>query len=676
MFRAILDPNEIFKLAELPTEVITEIFSNIETSCLVVPLWKCGSSILNYKLAAGVQELHLKDTFRFSTSRWPKLLSSLTSLRVLSISRGEAPLMASALDLWLELKRLPPTLEYLAIASFDAMESLYEPSNASTADLGNMSVTHRTMDTPLWDIGLHFPRLTRLEVSDGGVLIPIVDCAMLPDTITHLRIPMCSSSSSKVGVSALPRGLITGDFNIPAVPMFDPASFWANPPPGLESLGRVKVRGREVAFLPRTLKKTTICDSYNQPLFLSPEELFLLPSRMERVLAHASANIGENQPWTASLGGALTTLVVSRLENVAMPFTYAHALCIPRTLTSLSGYVVFDFKSFQDPGANLNQWSVALKQWTNFKPNPWPERLTLLDIPNQGVCSQLLAVLPPPITQLKTFVSESTDLQSPLPIAALPMTLKHLTLYGPGFNTSLRLEEGNAFPSSLTELNLNVQITACSKFDLTALPPGLVRLYLFKAESIVNLEHGLTHLKALTKLKAGRWNWKILDQLPPSITSLEITSLDTTGMIPFSEGTNYLKVPSSLTRLVLSKTEQDRQHQVELDLPPLAVLKCTAFKLHPRILKLLPKTMRKLKVRLTVFDASWSHFLPPRLLMCSLGQRVNFSDQTITRNWPVATALLQVGIYTEKVEERYHEELIRSATYPDPRTITGTNLHQ
>ena len=108
-------------LTEFPEEVLAQIFAGELNSHLVIQLWKCGSRVLNKKLAHSVRSVDLKDETPFSTSRWPKCLSSFTKLHSLSISLPSGYLMASAVDLVLELLALSSSLERFSIDSKDCI---------------------------------------------------------------------------------------------------------------------------------------------------------------------------------------------------------------------------------------------------------------------------------------------------------------------------------------------------------------------------------------------------------------------------------------------------------------------------------------------------------------------------------------------------------------------------
>ena len=112
----------MFELWRLPPELLGLVLDFHDVSSQVILLWKCGNRRLNINLASGVTFVALKDERWTSTSRYPKMLSSLVKLRHLSIQRGEGPLMPVK-ELSIELQKLSGTLKTLRIDCFEALSS-------------------------------------------------------------------------------------------------------------------------------------------------------------------------------------------------------------------------------------------------------------------------------------------------------------------------------------------------------------------------------------------------------------------------------------------------------------------------------------------------------------------------------------------------------------------------
>lgn len=158
----------IWNLASMPSEFLSLLLSG-SCSHLALMLWKCGDTVLNTKLAHSVLEIDLKDKMWTSTSRYPKLLSSFTKLRYLSINRNGAPLMASSKDLSVELQKLPPTLLTLKIAGREAEEAFYNHAPEWTRENpAYVTVNYELGPSQLIDLQRIFPKLNTLEISGAA----------------------------------------------------------------------------------------------------------------------------------------------------------------------------------------------------------------------------------------------------------------------------------------------------------------------------------------------------------------------------------------------------------------------------------------------------------------------------------------------------------------------------
>lgn len=178
----------MLQLTLFPVEVLDSILSRKDMSTSVLMLWKCGDSRLNYLLShGGVTEIYLKDIGGFSRSRYPKMLSALSSLRVLSIKRGSWPLCPHTM-LSREIQALSPTLESLTLEGYGTTNCLLNFNDSNPGVI----YTKYPMDTSsLWNLAARFPKLQTLKLE--GLLIakiggPNALSAVLPSSITRLSI--------------------------------------------------------------------------------------------------------------------------------------------------------------------------------------------------------------------------------------------------------------------------------------------------------------------------------------------------------------------------------------------------------------------------------------------------------------------------------------------------------
>ena len=161
------------EIARLPNEVLRLIFSLPGSSYALISLWKCGSGLLNHKLAHSVETILLEDANPMSTSRLPTMLPSLLCLRSVRILRN------GALAPWTLLSEvvysLPRTLRELEIRCVGAHLALAQlpPYSASTepADVSSPTALRGITEQHLmaWNVKERFPALLKL------VLLPFAD---------------------------------------------------------------------------------------------------------------------------------------------------------------------------------------------------------------------------------------------------------------------------------------------------------------------------------------------------------------------------------------------------------------------------------------------------------------------------------------------------------------------
>lgn len=222
----------IFTIEKLPLDLLTEILS-LKVGDAALRLWKCGSPVLNMKLANCVHVVMLKDRVPLSTSRWPTILSHFRKLRKLVIFRPLRRLDTLA-NVRSGLQSLSTTLEHLELYCLESLAALYPEESVETSAPGLVSairppaghlesssqdayVRKNQPGVGMWDLNAFFPNLLWLAIGgqgeDRSVLLRDEDLAFLPRSLTYLE--LCHQPSVKHiapswdRLDLLPRGLQT-----------------------------------------------------------------------------------------------------------------------------------------------------------------------------------------------------------------------------------------------------------------------------------------------------------------------------------------------------------------------------------------------------------------------------------------------------------------------------------
>lgn len=148
----------MLKLALLPGDLLAHLLRYHDVSHAVVELWKCGDKTLNAKMSNWVYFVHLEDSNPASTSRYPKMLSSLHSLRQLAIVRDGHIGPPSVISQ--ELQKLSSTLMELELRSKDG--TLHFRNFPPTDPIDSYDEAYLCL--PLWNIAQSFPHLRKLII--------------------------------------------------------------------------------------------------------------------------------------------------------------------------------------------------------------------------------------------------------------------------------------------------------------------------------------------------------------------------------------------------------------------------------------------------------------------------------------------------------------------------------
>lgn len=190
----------MLKLAHLAGEILAHIFRHTCSSHAVILAWKCGDRALNAKIARHVDIIILEDKKRFSTSRWPKMLTELHNLRILRIHR--AGHLAPVEILSSEVSKLSNTLIELEIRCVDALGAIFTFESENDFQAVHNCQDFMLSDQNCWNIGMRFPNMRKLvlqapicEHDTEGSSRPylLADfhqfsafCQVLPSTIEHI----------------------------------------------------------------------------------------------------------------------------------------------------------------------------------------------------------------------------------------------------------------------------------------------------------------------------------------------------------------------------------------------------------------------------------------------------------------------------------------------------------
>lgn len=310
-------------LAHLAGDIFSQIALYDCGSALVLTLLKCGNGVLSKKICDWVFEIDLEDWNLASTSRYPKILSSLHKLRVLRLER--AHLLAPSMVLSAEVMKLPPTLTELTLTSDHPFDAFRDPTSHLVEHPWASGAYEKSHESLYWNIASRLPLLRKLvikplEIYDNIVVLSYYVLKTLPPTIEHLE---------------LLRGhLPSGDFlqALPRLHTLKVASFSINPqwPPLLTRLegsfgGSPSDANAFYASLPSSLITIPIYGELNGLHRMLP-----LPSSLQEFHLPSVRRLpSEILDWLPS---TLTTL---DLSGLGIKLTAATLLSLPPGLTDL-----------------------------------------------------------------------------------------------------------------------------------------------------------------------------------------------------------------------------------------------------------------------------------------------------------------------------------------------------
>lgn len=676
-------------LHELPNDVLAHIFTSPHSSFLVIALWKCGDAKLNYKLAHSIDFMDLKDTRLASTSRYPKMLSSLKNLRYLSIDRFNSPLMDTATNLLRELIQIPSsklaTLRLLCeeISAFFDDNSLLASSPPSEAEpLSHINPSPPSSDDPFeavfghthvarptlltCDLSKQFPALTTLHLqihplSWRGALLPVLSSPaskmpLLPPNLTLLATPSFQMTPAKDAVFAnLPESLTSWEvclFGNPVSNVLNASSseatstlhaIFRNPPPSITNISYILFDFpgslQDLDFLPKSLinfERSWPASGF-QPSYLDSLPPLLASIRID------------NLPFPGHLLKLPSQLTRLSLD-VSGTYDAAFIDNLPRTLTYLA---IFDACPTDD--------LLVTKAGKNAN---WPPVLSTLELSGWSFNSAQIKLLPSSLTHIYCNWND-TILYIPPGLASLKFNV-----ISPSIGFSLPED-----PISLAKISLKGNDMMLSENFVHNIPASITSLsiHLLDAAPIKCLTNYFTQSYCLNSLSIPSWSMSNLHLIPRTITHLKVREtqdLDTLDVSQDSDCFNGL--PSGLIKLDMTCNTLGTKRFSRFSCSTLKSL--TKLNLYgigefsARMLMHLPSELRSIEIRLYNFDAVCADCINPYWTHMEISFTTEEEERLLKTRWPPQ---LKRHVYGQTAWNNpwVLAAVKRSRQYPDPRTI-------
>lgn len=706
-------------LAHLPSEVLAQIVTQFDSTVPLLVLWKCGDSVLNAKLASGVEQVELRDVSLVSISRYPMMISSLKNLRSLWLDRGKYSLTKSCAQLIGELNKIAgDKLETLRIESAESDHFFRELRSPSTThDLPSHPSPSLPTDIIYNSSNLFakFQRLTTLQIHRqlSPQILEENDLSLLPNSLTHLDIPIftCTFMSGPV-FSKLPRSLLIwktqfeyNDLRSPppslggvsgtnggdpsthedhlfsndassASESFDqwtPSAvilqhIWSNPPPLLHTVWTFALENIEQLdlfdYLPRTI---TECDLDVNGFAWTPSHFQSLPPNFKFLFLEELDLVSfTGSIWTASLPEKLKHLdcgLIGSSIDLSIP-DLAH---LPRSLES--------FHAHRFQRASLD-WAVLE---ATFKDNDsfWPPGLTTLDL-SFAIPKEHFYAIPKTLTKLLTHWCEEGGSN----FECLPECLLELRLILSSVNNVIDV---HSLPKGLKTLEMRPAREGIVINDKTVdFPPSLTELELKSSRQSTLVGQGRVFPlpSSLKSLRLDGWRWDWFDRIPRSATSFSshLMVFPPDGSVDDGTGDGFnlaQGLPEGLRRLVLHPKYRDESrrcshlsfshlpHLVEIDVPYLGVFPCS-------VLAHMPPTLKKLGIRLENFVTDFAPHLNPRLTKFFVILIDKSNIRSLAEHWPPEADTASLMGFPEEIEialQRLRHARTLSASFPATNLI-------
>lgn len=709
-------------LASLPSELLSQILSTEATSFFTIALWKCGNLQLNHKLAQGVHFLHLSDQGPNSTSRYPKLVCELQSLRYLHLSRGPHPLTGSPIDLNRELRKLQGArLQTRNLISTDSGASFF---NFHITERGTEIITtqYALGESRFFDLAAQFPCLRALWVETSEAyprrsdLSPL-DFAGLPPTLTSLKTPVISITHEHLRICAtLPRSLLVWDAHIirssppdeedaPAqtLPSRLPRqhdiataiansiatssqilpqiiiseAFWEESPPQLDTVTTVSdfIHRPPFAFdrsVPKTLSRCNFQMRRSRRLgepYVQEWSLATLQS-----LPPSTLSLGEDSTLFTSVFGTIHDYQVLGLPVNITSIDIAQdgdpqlkdiIPTLPRTLLFMSIENAATIRGRID----TRGFKAALLKLPSF----WPSRLRSLTLGrNFPSCDMLLqdgATLPSTLESL-IMVWDAQVFSLDL----LPLRLESLELRG----SCVSITGGSR--SGLRSLLVGLRMEY--KLD-DGLPPSLLEFTSVLGQNPSKNDMGILPFPSgLQELSLGAYSFDSFDLLPRGLRSLTVRTMTLGHSNLHKDSSAFQSLPTSLIHLDLASqygsstnwagfrlrnTFAHLEHLQSLQISSLSTF-------DPEILIGLPTTLRSVAFKLHRFSDNFGLHINPLWRRTSIKLSATKDYRILLKYWPNSPIPASCDSDEEKraFSELLQARKARSRLYPDPRTLEST----
>lgn len=474
---------KVASLSAMPIPFLSLLLSSTHSSFLLIPLWKCGNASFNQSLSLAATSLDLKDTNPFSTSRWPFIISRLSRLRSLRISRPKGFLLPDYEALLAELRKLPASVQRISINSNDIFLDLSLPNDILLADHLPASLASQAN---LNELNALFQEPHASQSQNPSNIHLAAPCSLTREAITQLPRSLTRLTGNFRIDEGIDEGGEKGEGPIDATKTTSPALLpW---PPGLSSLEPL-------------------------PIYLSTRQIHLLPSSLTTLVAHGLPHKESHFP------PSLTCLELSyppqvlislprsfppTLTELKLGYVSHHTLQrLPLTLRTLSILIhrsdfvdaSLDFSNIGLSSLTINAWDW---KWTNKLPCSLTafsaHRLSSFASRPSDDAYRLCGMLPQGLTSL-TIGGGKCDLKpSSFDIRPL-LHLRHLSMDGKLILSSAILRN---LPKELR--TLEIRLKSVKKQDAPFLPQNATHLAL----------NGLRKLKSISILE----NWPLQAELP------------------------------------------------------------------------------------------------------------------------------------------------------------------
>lgn len=648
-------------LVDLPEVVLSQILAQESASYAVVNLWKCGDSRLNRRIAnGGCETVILTDQDWTSTSRWPMLLRSLKSLRVLKIIRDGYIMPIDKLSL--ELRKLSPTLETLEIECYGAESSLLNYNELTSISSSRFNTTRTPRgESRLWNIGHIYPRLKRLRVWEpnrmGSYTFQLADLIVLPPSLAYISMNVCFERGD---LSVFPRQMESITVGILSAPFEGDVSLL---PPNLTFLDGFTCEEDDVDTLAKYPRTLTNCDAFFGFALFEPEMASALPPALKTLdscdsfdtLSFEEVGIS---PWTLALPQNLTKLQLSSLPGEVV-LTWSEISALPRTLVELTNAQI-DWTSLE---STVTDGRIDL--------SCWPPSLTTLQFLESQVSitsSESMRCLPLHLERLLSLEVE-TGFQFTRPF---PPLLRELELIGtdiilyhtlPDTLESIRCTGDVDFrhiqplPATLCKADMML-CPGCGpqrqRFNFGMLPPELRHLTVTccSTECLGELPRSITWLTILDLV--GQPSPDTFDQLPPNLEYLCI------GQMRYDRSTCC----TNLAFAALPKSLQS--------------LRITNAVLPGSTLRFIPRNIRDLGLKFASLSAEDLKGMPTSQLRTFTPYEIteiSEIESEVAHYWP-ELPLNESGLNSVKsiavlddIRSKHSLLRTRNQLYPDPRVL-------